>query len=617
MSGTVNRNVAPVSAYAENRIPAKPLLKDALRAQESPQTNTLTPGQHDASVEEQNKSESINERKIENFDQEMSKNDFQQSLDELSARAGRKPENVETSSSLGTAKVALDIKTCQDNLDSNFEAKSGNESSEVDEEQLINEKKAVAPALSGDRNGFPATILSDMKEYIESMKPCKFIKNDNIASKMIHKFKKTLVCPKCEVLHGHTYQGVSSNQFGGTAPYKCKSSIPQLLMMLPQDLIVAIGKIYKTSSPKDATLFSTWLGSSKAVRKEEIIKNLNFEMQIDYQEAEYVIEEELEDENMQEQYPSQSQSQVSKDTFESFSDAEFRVAITEELIALRNRIASLESENKLLRQENAVLKKYNSSRIQIKDPKLPSSTTSLASVDTYLEVAKVYTPQPVILKRTKHDTVSESIYKPKPRPDIDLSLFTASNEKDKEKRESSKLVFIYFKGLLRRRQSEYRALFDKIGFGGYKARDILFLSDDFMQVLTYEDCVDELVSLIGKFIPAAKFVKDADPTDPTNYESHGRLSKKFLEEQYFVTMEGAVQRFKKLAVEKPFLKRTLYFLEKVVSTRNIKYEKSPEQPKVFLMNSFLALDKLAPDNPKPAPVVEAPVVSDQAPMEIS
>jgi predicted metal-dependent hydrolase len=92
MSGTVNRNVAPVSAYAENRIPAKPLLKDALRAQESPQTNTLTPGQHDASVEEQNKSESINERKIENFDQEMSKNDFQQSLDELSARAGRKPE---------------------------------------------------------------------------------------------------------------------------------------------------------------------------------------------------------------------------------------------------------------------------------------------------------------------------------------------------------------------------------------------------------------------------------------------------------------------------------------------------------------------------------------------
>ena len=43
-------------------------------------------------------------------------------------------------------------------------------------------------------------------------------------------------------------------------------------MMLPQELIVALGKIYKTASSKDKSIFATWLGRSKAVKKEEILK---------------------------------------------------------------------------------------------------------------------------------------------------------------------------------------------------------------------------------------------------------------------------------------------------------------------------------------------------------
>jgi hypothetical protein len=483
------------------------------------------------------------------------------------------------------------------------------EEGELDLGSVNYPKKSVAPALSGDRNGFPATILKDMKDFIESFKPMKFSKSENVGCKLIMKFKKTLVCPKCEILHGHTSQGLTSNQYGGTAPHKCRSSSQQLIMMLPQDIIVAIGKVYKEFSIKDASMFAAWLGSSKATRKEEILKNLNFEMKIDKQDAEY-IEEEFDQRN----------TLAGSESYDSYSEAEFRAVISGELMALRNRIAALESENVLLRQENAVLKKYRPIQTPQKTltVNFPKSVTALAPVETYLEAAKIHTPHPIILKRVKQDTVSESIYKAKIRPEVDLSLFTAGKEVEKEKtRESSKLVFVYFRGLLRRRQSEYRALFDQIGFGGYKARDICFLSEDFMQVLTYEDCVDELVSQISKFFPNAKFVKDADPTDPVNYESHGRLSKKFLEEKYFLSMEGAVQRFKKLVIEKPFLKRTLYFLEKVVSTKDIKYQKTPEKPKIFLMNSFMPLDYLVPVEAKSAPIDKAPVVSNQAPMEIS
>lgn len=617
MSSTVNRNVAPASACAEDRISAESLPSSARNAQERLPPSARIPGQHVHVAEKFNFKTSQEIKKKNELAHEKSNLGTHQIKEDLSAGSVENLSSNYSPVSYGTSQLNLGKNSSQKAL-SNDSEDSSEEEGELDFETVRSrKKKSVAPALSGDRNGFPATILRDMNDFIESFKPLKFSKSDNIGCKVITKFKKTLVCPKCEILHGHTSQGITSNQYGGTAPHKCRSSSQQLIMMLPQDIIVAIGKVYKEFSTKDASMFAAWLGSSKATRKEEILKNLNFEMQIDEQDAEY-IDEDVEDEAMHEQPLSQINSLGGGDTYDSYSEAEFRAVISGELMALRNRIAALESENALLRQENAVLKKYRPIPTPQKPVKLPNSVTALAPVDTYLEVTKVYTPHPIILKRVKQDTISESVYKPKMRQEVDLSLFTAAKDIDQEKtRESSKLVFVYFRGLLRRRQSEYRALFDQIGFGGYKARDICFLSEDFMQVLTYEDCVDELVTLIKKFFPDAKFVKDADPTDPVNYESHGRLSKKFLEEQYFLSMEGAVQRFKKLVIEKPFLKRTLYFLEKVVSTRDMKYQKTPVKPKVFLMNSFMPSEYLVPVEAKSAPVDEAPVVSNQAPMEIS
>lgn len=118
--------------------------------------------------------------------------------------------------------------------------------------------------------------------------------------------------------------------------------------------------------------------------------------------------------------------------------------------------------------------------------------------------------------------------------------------------------------------------------------------------MTYENCADELVEKIKLFFPNAKHVADADPTDPKNYEEHGNLSKEFLEAQYYVSMEGAV-RIKKIVAERPILTRTLCFLEKIVKTKNSKYEKTLAKPKIFLMNSFIAFEK-AQDTVENTPV---------------
>lgn len=466
-------------------------------------------------------------------------------------------------------------------------------------------KKTVAPAQVEENYGLPPTIVMDMKEFIASMKPMKFTKFDNAATKLISKFRKTLVCPKCGSLHGHTSQGSTSNQYGGTAPFKCRSSVPQLLMLLPHDVISAVGKVHREFCIKDAQLFAAWMSSSKAEQKESILKRLRQDMDIDKLEEPTVEEEEgiteindidmSQDEIKLEQLKIEDSVKIPNAAdVHTYSDAEFRAVVMEELMNLRKRLGEVLDENKALRQENAVLKKYRPNPIELPSSKLPSRTTKLEPVaKTYSDITA--TPpvrQFTTVKRSRQEVGSTVEPQVKSRPHVDLSLFTAKESEKEKIQETSKLTFVYFKGLIRRPQSEYRALLDQIGFGGYKARDILFLSNDFLQILTYENCVEELIEKITKNIPKARYVKDADPTDPKNYEEHGNLSQKFLETQYFVTMEGSVQRFKKLATERPILTRTLHFLEKVVATKNVKYETTPSKPKIFLMNNFMVLQDL-------------------------
>lgn len=471
-------------------------------------------------------------------------------------------------------------------------------------------KKGEAPAEKTGNYGYPNTIIADMRDFIMSMKPHKFTKNENAATKLISKFKKTLVCPKCSELHGHTSQGTTSNQYGGTAPHKCRSSVPQLLMMLPRELIGLVGNVHKQLSNKDASLFASWISSSKATHKDEILKHLKQTMEIDYLENEQETSDEELEESQKEMIKTHDTQQVEivkkvgAFDLSSYSDAEFRSVIMNEMMQMRQRLAALENENKALRQENAVLKKYRPTMNVIAEPKkIPSSTTSLAQNVSYSAVTQVNMPRPIITsKRNRQEVGAAFESTPKSRPQVNLSSFSTTESEKPKEQERSKLVFAYFKGLARRPQSEYRALLDQIGFGCYKARDIIFLSNDFVQILTFENCLEELVEKLENNIPTAKFMKDADPMDPKFYEEHGNLSREFLSSKYFNVMEGSVQRFRKLVTERPALLRTLHFLEKVVATKNTRYEKSPTKPKIFLMNNFMALeqlqDSIKPENSK-------------------
>ena len=78
--------------------------------------------------------------------------------------------------------------------------------SEWSESELAPEmatEKAETPATIQETYPTPVTIVADMREFAKAMAPCKFTKIENAATRLVAKFKKALVCPKCEVLHGH------------------------------------------------------------------------------------------------------------------------------------------------------------------------------------------------------------------------------------------------------------------------------------------------------------------------------------------------------------------------------------------------------------------------------
>lgn len=479
-------------------------------------------------------------------------------------------------------------------------------------EQKKKKKKKLTPEAGNDsmEQKIPKIMITDMKEFLKTLTPHKFSKLDNAATKLVQKFKKNLLCPKCVQMHGHTSQSIASTQYGGTSPNtSCRSSVQQLLMCMPLEIIEEVAAIHKKSSTKDMQLFMSWISSSKAEQKEAILRDLRNSMDIESKQS-LVSEEDsdqscgetMEISDIETDIPVVKDATTPKIDFSSYSDAEFRAAIIDELSQLRKRLSAFETETELLRKENEYLRKENAVLKKFKSEPLDSS---------YAGATKVYMPRPIILKRTRQD-VGPSIPKAtatKIIPKFDLEYFTQENTMRTNSFETSELCLVHFKGLMRRQQSQYRAVFDQLGFDNYKARDILFLSKDVVQILTYQNCVDDLVEKVTTNFPTVKYIKNADPTDPKLFSELGSLSQEFLTEQYFATMESAVLRFRELVKTKPVFKRSLHFLEKIVETRNTKYARALPQPKIFLMNSFVALDKLkASQTPQTHPIISEPEV---------
>ena len=109
-----------------------------------------------------------------------------------------------------------------------------------------------------------------------------------------------------------------------------------------------------------------------------------------------------------------------------------------------------------------------------------------------------------------------------------------------------------------------------LSFGGYNhtlIRDLVFLTDDILQIIPYESELPKIESTLKQFRADVILLKDFDPTNPSSYDFDIGIDAEALKGRYFLILKAAQRRLKDL--NSPRLKRTISFLENVIIARDV------------------------------------------------
>jgi hypothetical protein len=286
--------------------------------------------------------------------------------------------------------------------------------------------------------------------------------------------------------------------------------------------------------------FVSWLNAAKADSKDEIMAAIfallskSERMDVDKSEPPVSFDPVLIDPA----YEIVPSAPVSR----SLNEINSEFALLDELKVAKAYIRQLEEDNSSLKGENASLNarltaiksslSITSAELSALKAKLPVAPLACPIASAPVSFAEAVTatspPRPWITKRTRSSMqVQQTAGQPKPRPAIDYSIFTVPSTLPPEK-PHSKLVFVYFKGLLRAPPSHYRAMLEELGVPSGKIRDIMFLANNLVQFLTYQDRVEMLKEILIVKFPGITHLPDADPCDPFLCLEYGNVSREQL-----------------------------------------------------------------------------------------
>jgi hypothetical protein len=179
----------------------------------------------------------------------------------------------------------------------------------------------------------------------------------------------------------------------------------------------------------------------------------------------------------------------------------------------------------------------------------------------------------------------------------------------------SEMKLIFFKGCKKTNISFYRNALAYKGFRSHLARDFSFLTDEILQVLTYES---EISNLVDAMCSIHSSIKHLPSFDPTAIKSYDPIFQKYLtvedvKSKYFKVIEASIKRLEGCLPSAPSLSRSINFLKKVLVTKNLNIGmKSREsQSNGFFLSSYISFgkgDNLSSPEPN--------VISDQIMTEI-
>lgn len=156
----------------------------------------------------------------------------------------------------------------------------------------------------------------------------------------------------------------------------------------------------------------------------------------------------------------------------------------------------------------------------------------------------------------------------------------------------SPLTFVFFEGCHRKNASEYRKLMEKCDISQHIARDITFLAEDLLQIITFEDQKENLIKAFTSISPNVKHLNNFNPKLGVSYRKYGNLTDDQAEQAYFMLQSKNVARLEKELKNTPSLKRITGFLRKVIASKSIAYQTPIKPRRIFCLGDFMPMPEL-------------------------
>jgi hypothetical protein len=166
---------------------------------------------------------------------------------------------------------------------------------------------------------------------------------------------------------------------------------------------------------------------------------------------------------------------------------------------------------------------------------------------------------------------------------------------DKKKFAFSPMKMIYFEGCQRRVPVVYRQMFREIGIDNKSVRDLTFLAEDILQIMTYESAIPAITEAMEKIAPSVRRILNFDPCKATSYAKYAaEITDEQAKSAYFAMMTKSAERITKMSENMKSLKRTAAFMTKMVEMKVTNYEPAIRTPRCFVLGDFIA----SPAKPK-------------------
>jgi len=206
------------------------------------------------------------------------------------------------------------------------------------------------------------------------------------------------------------------------------------------------------------------------------------------------------------------------------------------------------------------------------------------------------------VERTSWSTPKRSRRSPRPTPTSTESLSsidrlaayaakaTTPNSTAPNPTDFVPMTLLFLKGLPAGPFKEMKQFFIDAGIDPGAIRDILRLSPDVTQIITFENKVTDIVARIRHHLPCVTQLHQFNPIDPSCYPSGHTFTHSDLQAAYNTLLQTSLTRIEGLILNgAPKFTRLANYISKIISANDIHYKPAPRPLRTVILGRPVAL----------------------------